>query len=127
MARVSIEVTKKIDFDGIADKWFSDVDAAVTKLAPQMKLAVESNIRGRDNIDTGTLVENLRDRTTTSKKGNISSAIVESNVRSNPKGHRGYAPVLEYGSSDTRAYPNFRDALEEYSIIAFDKVSDIKI
>lgn len=127
MARFVVEVTKKIDFEGIYEKWTSDVEKATTKNTEQMKMAVEQNITNRGNIDTWTLVNNIQSRTTSSTKGNISTGVVESNVRSNPKGHRGYAVDLEYGTSRTMAYPNFRDALDEYGQVMFEKVKNISI
>lgn len=127
MARFMIEVTKEVPFNRIAEKWVDASFKANQKNTEQMRQAVRENIVNRGNIDTTTLMNNLQSRTTESVKGNISIGVVESNVRSNPKGHRGYAIPLEYGTNDTRAYPNFRDALDEYSKVIYEKLSSIKI
>ena len=127
MGGVSFEVTLKINFEKIAEDFVKNTFKANEKNTEQMRQAVKSNIAGRGNIDTSTLINNLQSRTTISQKGNISTGVVESNVKSNPKGHRGYAVDLEYGTEDTRAYPNFRDALEEYSKVIEEKLDSINI
>lgn len=124
---VSITITKKIDFNAMAEKWLDQTERNIEKNTMQMRQAVKYNIARHDNIDTSTLISNLETETSISKRGNISSGTVKSNVSSHPEGHSGYAPILEYGSNDTAAYPNFIPALEEYTDIMLEKLASQKV
>ena len=121
MGRVRVEVTKKIDFDKIIDDWLDETERAVEKRTMQMRQAVKYNIHAHDNIDTSTLISNLKAETKVSSGGRISYGIVESDVSGHPEGHRGYAPIVE------RNYPNFIPAMEEYSELLLESLKDISI
>lgn len=86
---------------------------------------VKRNITANDNIDTATLIDNLRG--TKKVSGNQIEMQVESDVSSHPEGHSGYAPILEYGSSRTRAYKNFEPALETVAKMVMEDLSEMKL
>ena len=121
MGRVRIDTIKKINFDKLIDDWMDETERAMDTNTHQLRQAVKYNIHAHDNIDTSTLISNLEAETKVSRGGRISYGIVKSNVSGNPKGHRGYAPIVE------RNYPNFIPALEEYTDRMLDKLMKINI
>lgn len=127
MARISIEVTKRIDFAQKAEDFSDDVMKVLRVSTELMYDNVRSNITMHGNIDTGTLIENLEKRVDLSEGGRVVTAEVASNVTSHPDGHRDYAPVLEYGGAHTRPYPNFIPALKSVEDDVMRDLGDIKL
>ncbi|WAK45085.1 hypothetical protein ODGCJCGO_00048 [Enterococcus phage EFKL] len=122
-----LTLTKRIDFAGIEKEFVRGVKEAVEVNTSQMAQAVKSNIVRRDNIDTGTYLEGVNHKTEVEGKGTSVTGIVESDVSGNPHGHRGYAVFLEQGTARHMAFPNFTDALEQYSTQMVEKLNRIRV
>lgn len=125
MAGVSIEVVKKINFDKKAWKMMKELSNISTVRGEQMTDAVMANIIRHDNIDTGTLIDNLKtEKELTPKEMSIETS---SDVSSHPEGHSGYAPLLEYGTGRTRPYPNFIPVLDVITPLVMRDLGDIDL
>ncbi|WAX12411.1 hypothetical protein EC99P1_00086 [Enterococcus phage EC99P1] len=121
MGRVRVDIIKKVDFDKLIDHWLDETERAMEKNTMQMRQAVKYNIQANGNIDTSTMISDIETETKVSSGGRISYGIVKSNVSGNPKGHRGYAPIVE------RYYPNFIPALEDYTEQMVEKLMNINL
>lgn len=125
MAGVNIQIISQPDWDAKARKMTSRLSNIATFRGDQMVDEVKRNITANDNIDTATLIDNLRG--TKKVSGEQIEIQVESDVSSHPEGHSGYAPILEYGSSRTRAYKNFEPALETVTKMVMEDLSEMKL
>ena len=125
MAGVTIEVVKRINFDKKAWDMMKKLSEISTTRREQMTDAVMANIIRHDNIDTGTLIDNLK----TEKQLDPKEMSIEtsSDVSSHPEGHRGYAPLLEYGTGRTRPYPNFIPVLDTITPLVMKDLGDIDL
>lgn len=124
---VRVEVVKKIDFNQKAQDFTDDIFDIANTRVEQMTDAVRVNIIGNDNIETQTLLNDLESKVTLSPKGHQITLETASNVSGNPDGHRGYAPVVEYGSARTRAYHNFIPAMELITPLVFKDIKKIRL
>lgn len=125
MGGVSIQIISTPDWNAKAKKMTTALNAIATVRGDQLVDEVKRNITANDNIDTGTLIDNLRGTKTVSPTQ--VEMEVESDVSSHPEGHSGYAPILEYGSSRTRAYKNFEPALETVQKMVMQDLSEIDL
>lgn len=125
MAGVSIQIISQPDWNKKANKMMKDLSAIATVRGEQLMDEVKSNITGNDNIDTGTLIDNLKG--TKEVNPQAIEMQVESDVSSHPEGHSGYAPILEYGSIRTRAYKNFEPALKTVHKLVMEDLSNLEL
>lgn len=124
---IQFEVTKKIDFKQKEEDFLDSVMNILNTRTQQMTDVVKSNIRGHDNIDTSTLISDLETKVTVSDGKGVVTGETASNVTGNPKGHRGYAPMLEYGTARTSAYPNFIPALDTIEPMVMRDLNRIRL
>lgn len=124
---VRVDIVKKINFEQKAEDFREAVISIAELRSEQMTDVVRTNIRANDNIETSTMLDDLETKVELSPKGYSITLETASNVSMNPDGHRGYAPIVEYGSSRTRAYHNFEPALKVVTPLVLKDLSKIKL
>lgn len=125
MARVGVVWVKKLNTDAVVRNFDKSVGDVMLKQSKYMKDEVEINIVKHRNIDTGTLISNIKYNV--EQSGDMFDAVVEADTSSHPDNHPPYSIALEDGTARTQPYPNFRPALAVSEPIAFKALTKIRI
>lgn len=121
MVSISLEMIKPVDFEKLKEVLIEGTEQAAQKDVLKLKDMVQDNIKMHNNIDTRTLIDNLKTDVSSSEQGYITTFYVESDGSTYPTGPKMYAPDLE------KSYPNFVPALEKMDTIVVKSLGRIKL
>lgn len=121
MASISLEMIKPVNFEKLKEVLIEGTEQAAQKDVLKLKDLVQDNIKMHNNIDTRTLIDNLKTEVSSSDQGYVTTFYVESDGSSYPTGPKMYAPDLE------KSYPNFVPALEKMDVIVVKSLGRIKL
>lgn len=121
MASISLEMIKPVNFEKLKEVLIEGTLQVAQKDVLKLKDLVQDNIKMHNNIDTRTLIDNLKTEASISAKGYVATFYVESDGSSYPTGPKMYAPDLEM------RYPNFVPALEKMDTIVVKSLGRIKL